>query len=155
MPFSLRRLTKLQLLAGGLLMLIVATGLAVSGRWLLHTRAKQMPLSSNLAVASAMQAKPKETPKIEVELVTLRPRGFDPATITRPKGPFMLAIENRSGTGHISFQFDKDVGKKLKPVTPKKSVWADVIDPNPGTYVLTETTHPNWSLTLIITPPNK
>src|SRR5258707_9850968 len=36
-------------------------------------------------------------PQIEVELITVRPTGFEPKEITRPPGRFLLGVDNKSG----------------------------------------------------------
>ncbi len=154
MPFSLRKLTKLQLLAVSLLLLTAITGLATTGHWL----AKLKSNHAGAVPALATVAQTKQTaPKLEVELVALTPTGFDPEKISRPKGAFLLVIQNRAGVNELAFQFDKDVGTKLKDVkvAPKKASWSDVVDLNPGTYKMTELTHPEWSLEITITPPVK
>ena len=85
MPFSFRKLTKLQLVAFSLLLLTAVTGLATSGRWLPKLKSNRAGAVS--ALATVAQTK-QPAPKLEVEIVTLRPTGFDPATISRPKGAF-------------------------------------------------------------------
>lgn len=89
--------------------------------------------------------------------MTLRATGFDPAKIARPKGAFFLVIQNRAGVNELAFQFDKEVENKLKAVkvAPKKTSWSDVVDLNPGTYKMTELTHPEWSLEITIKPSDK
>ncbi len=154
MPFSLRKLTKLQIVAFSLLLLTAITGLATSGRWL--PKLKSSRTGTLPALATVAQTK-QTAPKLEVELVALTPTGFDPEKISRPKGPFLLVVQNRSGLNELSFQFDKEVGAKLKTVKvpAKKASWSDVVDLNPGTYIMTEITNPKWSLEVMITPPEK
>lgn len=127
--------------------LATAIGMRTSGK-----SAASLALHANAQAQKATSFTPPE-----VELVTLRATGFDPDTLTRPKGPFMLVIENRSGVSDLSYQFDKEVGAKLKTIKhPVKSPsWADIVDLNPGTYKLTEDNHPQWSLTLTVSPHNK
>jgi len=34
---------------------------------------------------------------VQAELITVTPTGFEPSELTRPKGRFLLAIDNQSG----------------------------------------------------------
>ena len=74
----------------------------------------------------------------EVELITLRPAGFEPAEITRPKGAFVLFVDDRSGRDNSSLVLQRVNGERLRTVSlqRKKSEWNDVIDLTPGTYIL-------------------
>lgn len=112
--------------------------------------------STNVMVSTSafppIQAGPQNK-RIEAELISIRPGGFEPTQITRPKGPFLLAIENRSGLKQIEFQLDVEGGARLVQMRRswERSDWNQVIDPPAGRYVLTESNHPNWKCTIKIT----
>src|SRR5262245_20096215 len=91
--------------------------------------------------------------KLQAELITLLPYGFMQATITRPKGPFVLAVDNRSGLDVMSLQLTREMGNKIHEVNvPGETLdWNKVIDLDTGRYVLSEINHPKWGCTLIIT----
>jgi hypothetical protein len=74
----------------------------------------------------------------EVELITLRPAGFEPAEISRSKGPFVLFVDDRSGKEQTSLELKRMNGERLRAISlqRKKSEWNDVVDLPPGTYVL-------------------
>jgi hypothetical protein len=74
----------------------------------------------------------------EVELITLRPAGFEPAEISRAKGPFVLFVDDRSGKEQTSLELKRMNGERLRAISlqRKKSEWNDVVDLPPGTYVL-------------------
>jgi hypothetical protein len=78
------------------------------------------------------------SPPAEIELVTLRPAGFEPSEITRSKGPFVLFVEDRSGRGNSSLGLQRANGERLRTVSLQrnKSQWNDIIDLTPGTYIL-------------------
>ncbi len=80
----------------------------------------------------------------EVELITLRPAGFEPAEITRPKGAFVLFVDDRSGRENSSLVLQRVNGERLRAVSlqRKKSDWNDVVDLTPGTYVLQDANNP-------------
>lgn len=74
----------------------------------------------------------------EIELITLRPAGFEPAEITRPKGPFVLFIDDRSGRDNSSLVLQRSNGGQLRAIglQRRKTEWNDVVDLTPGTYIL-------------------
>ena len=78
------------------------------------------------------------TDKMEVELITLRASGFEPLEITRPKGPFILLVEDRSGKEHSSFTLQHVKGQQVRDVNTDrmKFEWHDVINVPPGDYLL-------------------
>lgn len=79
-----------------------------------------------------------DTEPSEIELITLRPAGFEPAEITRPKGAFVLFIDDRSGRENSSLTLQRVNGAQLRTIgiQRKRSEWNDVVDLTPGTYVL-------------------
>lgn len=92
--------------------------------------------------------------KVETEIITLRPEGFEPASITRPQGTFILLLDNRSGLAEIQVNLDVERGSRMRQVSlaRENSDWSDGLDLPPGSYLLTEAAHPEWSCKLTITP---
>ena len=90
--------------------------------------------------------------RIESELITILPSGFQPTNITRPPGRFLIAIENRSGISVVDFQLDAEPGNRIFQVsrTWERSDWSEVVNLSPGRYVLTETSHPEWQCVITI-----
>ena len=91
--------------------------------------------------------------RVETEVITIRPTGFEPAQISRPQGRFLLAINNRSGLQEITLNLDREAGNRLpKKQKPKgKSRWSEVMDLPPGRYILAESNHPKWVCKITIT----
>jgi hypothetical protein len=89
----------------------------------------------------------------ESELVTITPHGFEPTEIVRPKGAFQLAIEDRSGLETLSLQLSRSVGARLLNMRSLRTEpnWNEVVDLEPGEYVLTAVENPRWTCRLIIT----
>ena len=93
-------------------------------------------------LVGSSQASPLEqsaTGKLEVELVTLRASGFEPLEIIRPKGPFVLVVDDRSGRDQSSFTLQRVKGEQLREVNTdrRKFEWHDVINLPSGDYLLT------------------
>jgi hypothetical protein len=92
--------------------------------------------------------------QLEAEVITILPGGLEPTQITRPKGKFLLSVENRSGLQQVQFQLTAESGSRIFQVsrTWERADWNDVVNPPPGRYVLTETNHPTWQCVITITP---
>src|SRR5262249_54217859 len=52
--------------------------------------------------------------RIPVERTILGPKGFAPSDISRPKGPFILAIHNRAKIDDLNLSLAKVAGNKLR-----------------------------------------
>ena len=89
---------------------------------------------------------------IESETVTATRRGFQPAVITRPQGKFILMIDNRSGED-LSFHLSRETGERLHEIRSSREQldWNEVLDFQPGTYVLATLDHPEWTCMISIT----
>jgi hypothetical protein len=103
-----------------------------------------------------MTSPPPQTSRerIEVEPVTLRARGFEPSAITRPRGQFLLAVDNRSGFPDLDFRLVGLNGNQqaAKRMRGRELRWRQLVDLPPGDYVLTEANHPRWHCQISITP---
>ena len=94
------------------------------------------------------------TSELEVELITLRPAGFEPREITRPKGVFVLFIDDRSGRENSSLVLQRVHEEPVRDVglNREKSEWHDVIDLAPGNYVLRDLSNPELRCQITILP---
>lgn len=101
-----------------------------------------------LAPARPQGSPPKAT--TEVEVITILPTGLYPAEITRPKGLFLLAVENRSGLKAIQLRVDGEAGNRVHTgqIHPLKHYWHQGVDLPPGRYTLSEANHPDWKCTI-------
>ena len=91
-----------------------------------------------VAYAALGRVSSNDSQPSEIELITLRPAGFEPAEVTRPKGAFVLFIDDRSGRENSSLILQRVNGGQLRAIgiQRKRSQWNDVVDLTPGTYVL-------------------
>jgi len=105
------------------------------------------------AVTPVTAQRPRAIANIEAELVTVTPHGFEPQQLTRPPGPFLLMLDNRSGLGQVNLHLSREAGAQLRevPVPREQPDWSEVIALPPGRYVLTEADHPRWLCRLTIT----
>ncbi len=140
-----------------LVALVVAiTAIALAGRSIFSsTVVSSAPVSAakGEAVTPVTVQRPRAIANIEAELVTVTPHGFEPQGITRPKGSFLLMIDNRSGLAATSLSLTREAGPRTHEmrVPREQPNWSDVVDLQPGRYVLTEADHPGWACRLTIT----
>ena len=59
---------------------------------------------------------PNVSAELEVELITLRPEGFEPSQITRAKGPFVMLVDDRSGKEGSSLKLQRLKGEQLRDI---------------------------------------
>ena len=154
MPFSLRKLSKLNLIALCVVAMIAIATLGFGFRTLLR------PVK---VVAAPQQSKPEAAAPADtityfpVEEITLHPEGFYPLKLSHPKGKFLLNVCNRAGLVEANFSLVRVVGNGTKEKVIHSKVhqsvldWSSVLDLNPGSYLLTEDSNPKWSCELTIT----
>jgi hypothetical protein len=87
------------------------------------------------------------------ELITVRPKGFEPSSITRAAGPFILKVDNRSGLREVSLRLDRVAGTRLRAVqVPRQKLdWREQLELGPGNYLLTEANNPTWVCRITVT----
>lgn len=145
-----------RLLAGALLVAATATALATAeldrGRST-HSTANLIGGALRPETPASAVAQGGSPDKIRVEHVTILPYGFEPDQITRPAGPFLLAIGNRAGTQSLSLQLISERNGPVfsTPLHRGKSRLGKVMDLPPGRYLLIEDSHPQWACTITIT----
>ena len=90
---------------------------------------------------------------VQAELITLTPTGFEPTELTRPKGRFLFAIDNRSGLDDVEFYFERETGGRVNvPLSRRgKLAWREIVDLSPGTYILRATNDESWRCRITIT----
>lgn len=139
--------------------------LFASVTWIVRAYNQPVPSLSDSASASggalvaprlppSSSSKPTQKPvRIETEIITVLPHGFEPAEITRPRGRFILMVDNRSGLEEVSLQLDREAGARLLAAQVHRSRpdWDDVFDLPPGNYILTEANHSEWGCRITIT----
>jgi len=103
---------------------------------------------------SASPSESQRSGTFEAELITVTSYGFEPSRITRPKGPFILLVDDRSGRENSSLRLQRVNGERLRDVNTNrtKSEWNGVIDLPPGDYVLTIAGSPESQCQIRIQP---
>ena len=91
--------------------------------------------------------------RIEAELIALGPNGFEPKEVRRAPGkPFLLMVENRSGSPVVSLALNSSAKLPLlnTSLPREKRLWSDVLNLPPGIYILKEVDHPDWICTITV-----
>jgi len=101
------------------------------------------------------QQQEDEAPRdARAEVFTLTPTGFEPAEVTLPAGDYLLVFNNRTGLDEFELRLDREGHGTVRQKRPphRKRVLREMLKLTPGSYVVTETSHPEWSLRLTVTP---
>lgn len=144
--------------------IFIVTALAVSARtWFASPAGAKSPASASAPILGTLiPATTQEVAqgnsvkeRIEAELITLTPRGFEPAEIKPVRGRFILAVDNHSGLDTVVLRLDRENGNSPQEqrMPQKRPYLRQVIDLIPGKYTLTEATHPNWICRITVTAP--
>jgi hypothetical protein len=133
------------------LLLAVGTGVAMRALTLRGPTPKS-PSAEEVDRPSLALPSTAQSDRVESELITILPTGFQPAEITRPPGRFLLAVENRSGISAIDFRLDAEPGNRIFQVnrTWERADWNELLHLPPGRYTLTEASHPEWRCVITI-----
>jgi hypothetical protein len=95
----------------------------------------------------------QKSARLESEIVTVTPAGFEPAEITRPRGRFLLGVDNRSGLEDIQLRLERVDGSRVPVVEARKRrlSWREEVELPPGRYVIRESNHREWNCLITIT----
>lgn len=90
----------------------------------------------------------------EAELVTITPTGFEPSQITRLQGPFILAVDNRSGLDEVELYLERETGSRtdVQLNRKRKLAWREILDLPSGRYVLRAVDYADWRCTITVRP---
>jgi len=93
---------------------------------------------------AAVQDYPEK--RFSVARITLSRKGFAPAEITRPQGPFILSIHNRTKIDDLTLSLAKASENKLREMNfrGRKLDWRSFITLPPGDYTLSVAGRPEW-----------
>jgi hypothetical protein len=131
-------------------LLCSAAALALLMGWATAARA---PLKTETSRAEVRPDAPSQAERLAAEVIRLTPNGFEPSEITRPKGRFLIHVENRTILTEISLSLSREAGGREHGARLlKRRKWVEMVNIPPGRYLLTEESHPEWSCRITITP---
>ena len=108
--------------------------------------------SGRSVTGSVLTPQGKKDQKLEIEAVTITPEGFEPQQLERTAGPFILSVTNQSGVDALNIRIETEQHERIREKTLPllTPYWRERIDPPPGKYIITEESHPEWTLTFTI-----
>jgi hypothetical protein len=117
------------------------------------SHAPALPTVAESANPISLRQENSAQERVETELITIQPGGFEPAEITRPQGRIRLAVDNRSGNNEVLLRFEREASQHQHEfsIPGSKLDWREVMELQPGTYLLSEANHPEWVCRITIT----
>jgi hypothetical protein len=90
---------------------------------------------------------------IQVVLLALRPEGFEPAEMQLPQGNYLFVVKNRTGLDEVNVRLVNENSQQIltAKVGSRGRDLKHRIEVAPGTYRLSETDHPDWTCTIVVT----
>jgi hypothetical protein len=92
-------------------------------------------------------------PQAEFLPVMLRSGGFVPREISRPAGEYVLSVNNQSRLAEVNLRLARENGERVHEakVLRRKPYWRQLVRLTPGTYLITEASHPDWVCRITVT----
>ncbi len=143
-----RRQTAIKALVLGTGILGLAVLMTGSG----HSGSSGLSRHDENGSAASASVKTDQRQRLEIEVITITPDGFEPQEIVRPAGPFVLSVTNQSGIDALNLQIETEQrGKLREKLLPLETpYWREVINLPSARYVITEVNHPEWTFSLVI-----
>jgi hypothetical protein len=170
--FSFSRLSRPVFVVSLVTVLVLFAAYIVSARTWLKNDGSRKPLAqprtstgSKIIQPEAGQAQSQsptaaQPEQLEVELITVGPNGFEPALIKRPAGPFLLVIQNRSGTDLGPLLLEADESGRPTPgnriasarIDRERLDYSELLELPSGNYRLRQSENSAWSFRISLTP---
>ena len=153
LPGSLSR-PKLKFTVLGLGVLVISS--ASAWGWFTSRAGDSPPI---VVQSSALTAQPDARSAlsqrdVESEVITLSSTGFTPSEISRPRGRFVILVDNRTELEEVKLILSRVDGQKLHEAkrTKEELIWRQLEDLPPGEYRLTVLDHPDWVCQITVKP---
>lgn len=136
------------------LTIVAVASLAAANSGLSLYKTRHASQAAQLSETPLQTQSPPE--KLEVELLTLRAGGFEPAEIRRHPGPFIIAVENISGMDAGTLRLEPASGGPPSSALAEARMargrfdWNQRLELPPGTYLLGQTGGAGHSCRIII-----
>lgn len=131
------------------------TAIAVTIPFIGRAEDNRSPLHQNLAISEttvkgeATVNSAEDEPRVVSVQVT--PTGFEPGETILPRGRFLILVQNRTGSRDLSFYLIRENQERLAESDPQKRDWKAQLQLGPGTYIVGETSHPEWQSIIRVT----
>ena len=112
---------------------------------------EQATIAPTTETVAPVIASAQERERLDSELVTLKPAGFEPAELSRTGGHFVLAVDNQSGLEGLTLRLMREDGAREREVRfGRRLRWRERVNLPPGNYMLTVAGHPAWACRITI-----
>lgn len=137
-----------------LAIVLVIASIALTGRSMFSSPTVSNASGSHFENERTVPIAVSDQTRIKVELITIRPAGFDPTEITLTDGHFRIAVDNKSGLDEVTLRLTREGGARVRGLrlSPEQHKWREKIVLPPGSYLLTAVGHPNWLCRITVTP---
>jgi len=137
--------------------LFVCVGAAAVGARHLLTLSAAEDAAAAAPIPLTAAARPQEDEggeKVKAVVFNLRPEGFEPAEVMLAAGEYLLVFNNRTGLDEFALRMEREGHGTMREAHPHKlkREWRQLLRLTPGTYVVTELNHPEWTLRVTVTP---
>jgi hypothetical protein len=104
-------------------------------------------------LAQQVPAVPKVAAPITAVNIRILPGGMFPLKTTIKAGQTLIVARNSSSAPNLNLRLDRDKASNVSNVSmPKGKLVSEAIyNLTPGTYILSEVNHPNWTSTIVVT----
>jgi hypothetical protein len=96
----------------------------------------------------------KNAAHVPIFVTVMRPHGFEPSSVTLDARHFLLTVYNRTGLSLAKLTLAPDQvhapAVKQVDIVPATPHYTDILDLSPGTYILTEADHPQWTCKILV-----
>lgn len=87
----------------------------------------------------------------QVVSLQVTPSGFEPRETIAPKGKFLILLQNRTGQRDLNFWLARENEGRVAESKREQRDWSAKVQLAPGTYIIGETSHPEWQSIIRVT----
>jgi len=102
-----------------------------------------------IPVEKATTVQTEDVPQVISLQVT--PSGFEPSETIAPKGKFLILLQNRTGQRDLNFWLVRENEGRVAESKSQNRDWSAQVQLGPGTYIIGETSHPEWQSIIRVT----
>ena len=113
------------------------------------SRPRVVPPIASTRVAELSASSMEDEPQVVSLEVT--PNGFEPSETTARRGKFLILLQNRTGRRDLNFYLLRENQERVAESEPQKRDWKAHVQLAPGTYIISETSHPEWQSIIRVT----
>lgn len=100
-------------------------------------------------VTRATTVSTEDVPQVVSLQVT--PSGFEPRETIAPRGKFLILLQNRTGRRDLNFWIARENEGRVAESRSQNRDWKAQLQLSPGTYIMGETSHPEWKSIIRVT----